>query len=525
MRRRSPFEASTQEHFDSARSDYAAAKASRYRRKRTGVAASGSGADYHYRNEGDYLRLLELARDMDRNDVIVGQTVDRAVNNCLQDGMVLDVKTGDTGLDKELWYRWEDFSEDPDKCDLQGEMSFADIETLSMRSQMVDGDIFALPNEDGPLEMIEGHRCRKPSSTTRNVVHGILLDANRRRQEYWFTREDLEPTRSVTKVSQIERYPARDEDGHRQVFHIYNPKRVSQTRGVTAFAPIFDPLGMFEDINFANLVRSQITSCFAIFRETSDQGSINLPAPTGPQTTETQSDGTTRVIQGVAPGMEVIGKPGEKLTGFSPNVPGDSFFPHMRLILQLVGINLGLPLVLVLLDASETNFSGFRGAVDQARLGFRRNQRSLIRRLHKPCYAWKVRQWAAEDPAIAAAAKKSGVKLNGHRWEPPAWPYIEPMKDASTDLLRLRNMLSSPRRIHAERNRDVEEIVDETLADNVSAIRKAKRAANELNKEFPGEQPVHWRECLSLPTPDGVTVQLANNDAGETNKPKGDRDA
>ena len=31
------------------------------------------------------------------------------------------------------------------------------------------------------------------------------------------------------------------------------------------------------------------------------------------------ADGSTRVIEGIAPGLELIGEPGEKIEGFSPN--------------------------------------------------------------------------------------------------------------------------------------------------------------------------------------------------------------
>lgn len=484
------------EAFDGIRSDYAAARSSRHRRRRTGVNPTGSGADYHYRSEGDYLRLLEQARDFDRNDVLVGQMVDRVLDNTIQDGFRLDVDTGDDGLDDALETRWREWSRDADQCDVAGECSFAEIERLVLRHTIVDGDVLVLPLKDGSLQVVEGHRLRTPSATKQNVVLGVKLDQNRRRLEYWITRDDIDPNATLKLVSDTLQIKARGEDGHRQVFHILNPKRASQTRGVTAFAPIFDHCGMFEDINFARLVQQQVVSCFAILREREGDFAGGKPAPTGAQTTETQADGSARVIQGIAPGMEIPGLPGEKISAFSPNVPNPEYFDHVRLIMQLIGINLGLPLVLLLLDASETNFSGFRGAVDQARLGFRRNQESLIRRLHCPTYQWKVRQWMAEDPAIRSA-EAAGKNVFGHHWHPPTWPYIEPLKDGQAAVLRIQKMLTSPRREHAKDGRDFYEIVTETVADNAYKIRAAKTAAMEINKEFKDDQPCHWRELLS----------------------------
>ena len=53
-----------------------------------------------------------------------------------------------------------------------------------------------------------------------------------------------------------------------------------------------------------------------------------------------------------------------------------------------------LPLCVFLLDASETNYSGFRGAIDQARQRWREVQSWMMTSFHGPVYEWKVRQWA-----------------------------------------------------------------------------------------------------------------------------------
>lgn len=489
------------------RSDYAAAKSSRFRRRRTGVASSGSGADYHYRSEADYLRLMEQARDMDRNDSAVGPVINQAVNNTLQCGFTVEPRTGDPTLDADLWERWNAWADDPDACDLAGEHGFDRLTDHAFRAMLVDGDCVGLLTDEGAVQLVEAHRVRTPVATKRNVVHGVLLDDRRRRLQYWITKDDIDPLRAVRLVNEIQQYDTRDADGFRQIVHIYNPRRVTQTRGVTALAPIFDDVGMFEDINFAKLVQQQVVSCIAFFRMRQD-GSPPGGSQFGERTEQQLSDGSTRVVEGIAPGIEIVGDPGEQIQGFSPNVPNPEFFEHVKLILTLVSINLGLPLIVVLMDASQTNFSGWRGALDQAKTGWRRNQRALIERWHRPIYTWKVRQWMAEDSALRSAADREGVSIFAHHWSPPTWPYIEPLKDASADLLRVRNGLISPRRLHAERGRDWEEVAEEIVADNAYAIVRAKRAAARINKKFKDDNPVHWREVLSLPTPDGMQISL-----------------
>jgi lambda family phage portal protein len=478
-------------------------------RRRVGLAPSGGTADYHYRSEEKYYTDIEKARDMDRNDAVVGQTTDRAVANIVQDGFTLDTKTGDKKLDQDLWELWHEWSEDPEQCDIAGEFTFHDYETRSMRSMLLDGDCVSIGTDEGSLQFFEAHTIRTTSRQD-NTFLGVTLNEYRKRMQFWIQRDETTPLRSKKETSVP--MDVRDKDGVRHLFHVYNPKRSTQTRGVTAYAPIFAVAGMFEDINFAKLVQQQMVSCIAFLR-TRAAGSNGPPSVQGYGESSTESTGIgTRQLEGLAPGMEIIGAEGETLSGFSPQIPNPEFFTHVKLMLQLIGVNLGLPLCLVLMDGSETNFSGWRGAVDEARKGFRNNQKNLIKRFHSPVYEFKVRQWMAEDPALRAAHKKLGDAIFGHAWNAPTWQYIDPVGDANGDILRLQNSLTSPRRLHSEGGRDWETIADETVDDYSYAIEKAKKKAKALNDKFNDGQPVHWRELMPVTMPAGM--QLTMQDPG-----------
>jgi capsid protein len=186
----------------------------------------------------------------------------------------------------------------------------------------------------------------------------------------------------------------------------------------------------------------------------------------------------------------------------------------------MIGVNLGLPLCLVLMDGSETNFSGWRGAVDEARKGFKSNQRNLIKRFHTPVYRWRVSRWVESDKSLARWSQKPKIQILGHRWNAPVWQYIDPVGDAQGDQLRLVNSLISPRRLHAERGREWETIADEIVEDLVYAVVKAKRAAQAINKKFDDGAPVHWRELINLPMPQGIqmTFQDPNKQAVDAAK-------
>jgi len=497
--------------FNDIRADYEMSRESRFVRRRTGLAPQGGTADYHYRNEAKYYDDIEKARDMDRNDCVVGQTITRAVDNIVQGGFSLDPQTGDKKLDQDLWQRWQDWSNSPD-CDIAGEMTFQDIEHQVMRSTLLDGDIVALGLESGELQLIEAHAIQN-SARMPNTFLGVTIDDYRRREKYWVLKDANTPNES--KATKADPVDVRDENGNRQLFHIYDPKRSTQTRGITAFAPIMQLAGMFEDIQFAKLVQQQVVSCFAIFRQQAVINNGGSPPSTvgyGNGSVETTLGGT-RYIEDITPGMEVVGAPGETLQGFSPNVPNAEFFNHVKLMLQLIGVNLGLPLCLVLMDGSETNFSGWRGAVDEARKGFKRNQTNLANRFHKEVYRWKLRQWSDEDPALGQAFKRLGSKVFNHKWNCPTWQYIDPVGDAQGDALRITNSLISPRRLHAEGGRDWEEVAGEIVEDNAYAISRAKMVAKRINKKYDDGAPVHWRELISLPMPAGTQMTMSDPNA------------
>lgn len=500
---------SMMEAFSDLRADYAAAQPSRFRRTRTGLYGS---ADAHYANERKFLEMREYARDMDRNDAIVGSLLDRATDNAVQGGFIFEPDTGDETLNAEIKARVAERCDDPLLVDFAQTRTFRQMEWDVYRASLIDGDHFGVLTDEGRIQLVEADRCRTPDNTKRNVVHGVLLDeATRRRREYWFTRNVVDPLVRLQRVEDVQRVPAYDEDGNPLVLQVGRLKRVTQTRGVTAFAPVFDVTGQFDDLNFAKLVQAQLVSCFAaaIQREANGVGDTVL----GERSGEINADGSGTITERVQPGMFLRLKAGEKLVGFSPNVPNAEFFDHVRLLLTLIGINLGMPLVMVLMDASETNFSGFRGAVDQARLSFRVRQRQFIEQWHSPLYRWWLRMDIAAG-VFGATGKRLLVsdprRMLRHKVEPPGWPYIEPMKDAQAAALQLKTMQTSPRRMQAQLGRKWADVVRESVEDNKLAIQQAIAAMQDTKKATGVDVP--WQMFLNRDLPDGIDMLAQTQD-------------
>lgn len=504
--------------FQELRADYRASKDTRFVSRLSGVDAMGSGADYHYRIESQWLHMLERARHYQRNDQVVGQGVRRVVANIVQDGFRLDINTGDPAIDVELKSRWLEWSTDADQCHSEGEHDFCQLERMALSSVIVDGDVFVLPLSTGRLQSVEAHRCRTPRTTARNVVHGVMLDDAARRQEYWFTREDLGLNQALNKVADIKRYPARDADGNRQVFHLYAPDRFSQRRGVTAIAPVSDTVGMHDDVQFATLVKSQMASMIAILHERGPNWQPGGEQQKGERYTES-SGGYTKTMEGVSAGLEIFGDIDEKLSAFSPGIPSPEFFPHTMLLLTFIAINLDIPVHVLLLDPSKTNFSGWRGAIDQARLRFRQIQTWMVGKFHDPVYRWWLRRQIASDPIIGAIGDRQGINLFSHRWNPPTFPYIEPLTDAQADDLQAVRCITSRRRLQASRGRDWEEVSAEIIGDNSLLIRRAIEEAAEIEAQFPGSG-LNWRELIAIPMATQASATIPTGPAPAAREPQ-----
>ena len=262
---------------------------------------------------------------------------------------------------------------------------------------------------------------------------------------------------------------------------------------------------MHNDIHFAKLVQQQMAS-YVGFTHDVPFGTPDYEAPPAEDEVVDPATGKSRMYgPDMSPGSEHWPLyAGEKITPFSPNIPNSEWFEQARLALSFIAVNLDLPLIVFMLDASETNFSAWRGAMDQAKIGFMKFQRHLAAKLHKPVVRFQQRRWIRQDRELASAAASLGADFWRNSWGFPRWPYVEPLKDVMADQNEMAANLNSPRRILARKNLRWETVVEESCEDVGQLIKCAMEKARDLNEEFsdvvkenPGER-VRWRE-LAFP--------------------------
>ena len=457
----------------------------------------GGTADAHYAHGLDLWNIREKARAYDRDDPNVGQLTERGLDNILGSGLQIDPQTSDKALNdtlRDLWRAWADSAA---TCDFSGRFTFDELERLALRHTWVDGDaFFVLDERSGSVRFEEGDRVMSWDTVSDDIVHGVKLDGVGRPVSYLFRRlrpgERKRHTIGLSPADLVE-VPAA------YVIHVYFPRRATQTRGVSAFAPVFDQIGLASDIEHARLVKLQVSSCIAGFIHSDYPGSFYLG---GQDSTASGMDGTTDLEFGeFSPGM--IGKlrGGQKFEGFSPDVVSNEEDQFCEQAVRRVGLAIGLPLELSMLTAKNQSYSALRGVVEQYKIGARVSQRRYAATLRSRVYAWKVGHW------IEAGLVKPRADVLKHHVLTPAWPYIDPMVDAQADALRVEKHLASLRQVWAERGRDFDQGVLEIATDNAALVTALAAKAVELAK-LPGLEDVTWRDLLAAGSPMEMPTQM-----------------
>jgi capsid protein len=520
------------EQFFTLRNDYDLARPSIYRKPKPGILYTGTSADWHIRIQVAYFQMVELARELVRNNPFVAQGIRRLASNVIQGGFVPHPKTGDRACDKDLKANWNAWANDAKAVSTDGEKTWRDLEVLAIKHVVTDGDLFYIPLDEERIWPVENHRCRTPSSIASNrkyhVIHGIECTDRLERVKYWITKRDWDIHMAVRLVSEVDKFPAyrRDEitgTREREVYHLYRPDRLSQTRGVTALAAVADMAGMTDDLMFAQLVKAQVASCYAFLHSLAADAAPPIGAPGQP--TDPAADlwppvPYSRPIDGIQPGSDVYTRiAGEKIEGFSPNIPNAEFFAHASLLLTLLSINLDLPLCVFLMDPRQTNFSGWRGATDQMKICLRLFQDWLAAHLHREVWRWRVRIQLRRSPPLRHLFARFGQKIFECLWQPPAWPYVQPGEDVKADASEEAACLNSPRRIMARKGLDIDDISREIVGDNVRRISRAIRASQAIREKFGVD--VDWHEILAKPLPQGFNIRLmgAEGPEGVEDKP------
>lgn len=343
--------------------------------------------------------LRAWARSMVRDNAYAWNIVDTIVSNVIGDGITAQ-STYETPAGEDVEdvndIRDSTFSAWCEVADINGELTFSEIQILAQREIVEAGEVLIrFINTPGKtykgitrpvplaLEMIEADRlslerdtfaARINSDNGNRIVRGVELDDKGKPVAYHIYKDN--PNTPFAAVSRVpERIPASE------IVHLYRKDRVGQTRGVTWFAPVMQPmrdLGVYIE---NELIGSAVASCFAaVIKTEGPAGSIQ--APDGDDT----SDSRGNSFEYLEPGIVGRLNPGESIESVNPARPNSSAEPWINLILRGMCAGTGTNYEAIAKDFSKTSYSSSRSSKLEDRPRYRRGQNYIVNHLCLPVW-------------------------------------------------------------------------------------------------------------------------------------------
>jgi lambda family phage portal protein len=241
-----------------------------------------------------------------------------------------------------------------------------------------------------------------------------------------------------------------------QILHLYDPERISQTRGITWFHPCMFELRMLGGYVEAELVAARTGAAKMGFLKYTDASAFEAPNPDAKYRIEAQPG----VIEALPPGMD--------FQAWSPDHPASAFPAFIKAMLRFVASSLGVSYNALAADLEGVNYSSMRSGLLIERDQWKMCQSVMKETLLQPIFENWI-SMALLSASLVLDSRDPSRFLAG-KWEPRGWMWVDPLKDVQSSLLAIGAGLDSRDRVISEQGGDVEEIFEQlaeekTLAD------------------------------------------------------------
>lgn len=446
---------------------YEAIDGGRTRRKRNYTPGTG---DRHL-TDYNLARLREIARDMSRNNPLAKGLLRTEMLGVVGDGVKIQARTTDESWNnaaEDLWR--EEMVKNP--CDITGRFNFDKLLKTAYLSYRRDGDFFIITHNDS-LEAVEGDNVGTPQGKYGEnyiISNGVAYSKNTGRVIGYYIGQASDY--GYIKPDTYRRHLAAD------VFHMFDPERVTFSRGEPALTSAIDFIDKLCEYVDAELVAAKVNACFTMFVSQKDEF-----APDG-YTAGISSDGTDPAtysrLEKVEPGTIMYGSPGEDAKGIGNTRPGSLFDPFVLRMLTFIGRPLCMPLMLVTQDFSGATFMNARIAYQKAQEQWKDQQANIIMPFVERVWRWKIDGWIAKSLLTDRDDKYRNDILCAR------WPYVDPYKEAIADKQQLENKTITRAIICSRQGEDFSEIAnqlrqEEEILKVAGLIPTANNSESEIN--------------------------------------------
>ncbi len=417
--------------------------------------------------------LREVARDASRNDPVIKGLLETYAEGVVGTELPIQARSSDESWNKAREASWKETMLDK-PCDSTGRFNFPHCIFLAIQSFSRDGDFFVLFREGGP-QLIEGERVGSPSGEKLggelfDVTNGVATEKTTGKVIGFYIG-------APNKWGFIESgtYTRHTAD---EVHQVFDPDRVSYTRGEPLLTPSVQWFDKFSRYADAELVTSCVQACQGVaITSKSPQSSLPSPATHKANSEVMAEDSMKRFV--MSPGMVWDLDPDETVQNIGVTRPTTVFGEFMNKVLTIAGRAAGLPLMLITQDLSGATFMNARIAAQMAQERWRKVQAFVVTPLASRWYLWQTERDISASRDLRPAPKD----WRKHEVMCRRWPYVDPEKEAKADEIELRNGTTSRTFICARSGRDYRDVVRERVKD--AAIEKDEG----LEAEQPAQKP------------------------------------
>ena len=463
--------------------------ATMYNRQRR-VPSSLTGAE-GFRSNYDRVEMMKRARDLDQNFGIIRSLLLKFATHVAAN-ISYQARTADQNVNSEVeayWNQWWD------KCDLSGRHTGSILMQIATMSMLRDGDFFFIlvRDQDGNLRLqgVEADRIGDPfrTYTSLNLIGGIHINQETGAPDGY----------DVYLRTFGNAYMFQATIPSSQVFHLYDPLRIDQYRGVTAFCTAINDATDLYEIQAMEKMAQKIAS---------SQGGIvkrNNNNATDLSNLSNDLDQSNNVIkiESIEPGRITYLEPGEEIQfPDSPNRPGNGFQEFHKILLRNICMGVGIPYSFAV-DPSAMSGPTARLEMQQASRTFKRQQKLLEDKVLRP-----VKNIVIADAVARGLIKNNlGTKTTKGVFNFGASVSIDLGRESQSAIAEFKTGLRTAADIYSERGLDFESSIQQRARETKMVTDLAEKynipaqAISDIMATAFGQAPIPQQQDISNNNP------------------------
>jgi lambda family phage portal protein len=410
----------------------------KYNRERKGPSSLSGAEDY--RSNYDRVELMKRARDLAENVGLVRSILMKFASHTAAN-ISYQARTENPEVNTDVEAYWAEWW---DKCDLTTRHTGSTLMQVAMMSMLRDGDflIVLVRDKDGNLKIqgIEADRLGDPfrTYTSLDLIGGIHIDRN----------TGAPTAYDIFNRSIGDFYTYQATIPSSQAFHLFDPLRIDQYRGVSAFhTAINDCTDIYDIINFEKMSAKLASSQSGIVKRNNNNAS-DLSSLTNDE----DVNGNTIKLEAIQSGKISYLEPGEDIVfPDGPSRPSGAFAEFHKILLRNICLGLGIPYSFAV-DPSAMSGPTARLEMQQAGRTFRRYQKLLDDKVLRPI----------KNIVIADAVSRGLIENNvGSRTTKGIFNFganvsIDLGRESQANISEFRCGLTTASQIYSERGLDFE---------------------------------------------------------------------